>query len=295
MKSIALVTARAAHGTDYDMPTLLAALRATGADAAEVDWDDTAVDWSRFHLALLRSPWDYTGRLPEFLAWAARVSRTTRLANSLEVVRWNTDKHYLADLARAGVPVVPTCFVEPDDAAAASVAAFLDAHSAAHDIVVKPAVGAGSRDAERHARGQTDAIVRHIQRLQRGGCSALVQPYLANVDHAGETALVFFANRFSHAIRKGPLLQRGAAATSELYAHETITARTPTADELALAQRALTALPFRESLLYARVDLIRADDGTPRLLELELVEPSVFIDHADGAAARFAAAIRAAA
>lgn len=295
MKSIALVTARAARGTDYDMPPLLAALRATGADATEVDWDDDAIDWSRFDLALLRSPWDYTARLPEFLVWAERVAHTTRLANPLEVIRWNTDKHYLADLARAGVPVVPTGFVEPGGDAAASIDALLTAHPAARDIVVKPAVGAGSRDAERHARGQTDAIVRHIQRLQRTGRSALVQPYLANVDHAGETALVFFANTFSHAIRKGPLLQRDAAATDALYAPETITARTPATDELALARQALAALPFPAPLLYARVDLLRADDGTPRLLELELVEPSVFIEHADDAAARFAAAIRAAA
>src|SRR5579875_627024 len=112
---IALVTARAARGSDGDMPPLLSALHDAGTDAQELDWDDDAIDWSRFDLALLRSTWDYCERLPAFLAWAERVAAQTRLLNPLPVIRWNTDKHYLADLARAGVPVVPGAFVEPDD------------------------------------------------------------------------------------------------------------------------------------------------------------------------------------
>ncbi|HEX7348867.1 MAG TPA: hypothetical protein VF264_04380 [Rhodanobacteraceae bacterium] len=304
MPRIALVTARAARGTDYDMPLLLAALRATGADAQEVDWDDAAINWSVFDLALLRSTWDYTRRLPEFLAWAARAARATQLVNPLTAIRWNTDKHYLAELARASVPVVPTRFVEPGDDAADALASFTQtfpdppsATSAASagrsvgDMVVKPAVGAGSRDAERHARTARAAIIQHIERLQDAGRSVVLQPYLDRVDADGETALVYFNGAFSHAIRKGPLLKCDADATTELYAPEAITPRTASADELAVAALALAALPFTDPLLYARVDLIRADDGTPRLLELELVEPSVFVGDADGAAARFAAAI----
>jgi O-ureido-D-serine cyclo-ligase len=121
--------------------------------------------------------------------------------------------------------------------------------------------------------------------------SVLLQPYLDAVDAHGETALLFFDGEFSHAIRKGPLLRRGEGSTTGLYAEETIEPRTPTADELAVAQRAIAAIPFLQPLLYARVDLIRDDDGAPRLLELELVEPSVFAAHADGVAARFASAI----
>ncbi|MGH8164934.1 MAG: hypothetical protein ACREP1_11445, partial [Rhodanobacteraceae bacterium] len=103
MPHIALVTARAARDLDDDMPPLLAALRNAGAEASAVDWDDTKIDWSRFDLALLRSAWDYSQRLPEFLVWAERVSQQTRLLNPLEVIRWNTDKHYLRELERAGV------------------------------------------------------------------------------------------------------------------------------------------------------------------------------------------------
>ena len=291
MPRIALVTARAARGTDCDMPLLLAALRQAGADAQEVDWDDDAIDWSRFDLALLRSTWDYFERLPEFLDWAARVAERTRLANPLPVVRWNTDKHYLAELARAGVPVVPSTFLEPDDDVAAILEVVLNTHPDAPDFVVKPAVGAGSRDAQRHARDDRSGIVAHARRLLDARRSVLLQPYLDRVDEHGETALLFFDGVFSHAIRKGPLLKRGAGATTGLYAKETIEPRTPSSDELAVAQRALAAIPFEQPLLYARVDLIRDDDGSPRLLELELVEPSVFAEHADGVAERFAQAI----
>lgn len=288
---IALVTARAARGTDHDMQPLLAALHAAGADAHEADWDDAAIDWSRFDLALLRSTWDYFDRLPAFLAWADGVSQRTRLLNPLDVLRWNTDKHYLADLRRAGVAVVPTAFVEPGGNAAAIIDTLLAAHPAAHDIVVKPAVGAGSRDAQRHTRGNRDAIAAHVQRLLDAHRSVLLQPYLDRVDEHGETALLFFDGVFSHAIRKGPLLQRDADPTAGLYAPETIAPRTPSPEELAVAQRALAAIPFEHPLLYARVDLIRDDAGSPRLLELELAEPSVFLAYEDGAAERFAAAI----
>ncbi len=289
--NIALVTARAARGTDYDMPSLLDALRAAGADAHEVDWDDDAVDWSRYELALLRSTWDYFERLPEFLAWAGRVAACTRLLNPPAILRWNTDKHYLADLARAGVPVVPSTFIEPGQDAAQAVDALLAAHPGAGDIVAKPAVGAGSRDAQRHARDGREAILAHVRRLLDAGRSVLLQPYLARVDEHGETALLFFDGAFSHAIRKGPLLKRGEGPTAELYATETITPREPSAAELEVAEHAVARIPSDEHLLYARVDLIHDDDGAPRLLELELVEPSVFIDYAPAAGARFANAI----
>ena len=291
MPCIALVTARAARGTDYDMPPLLAALRNTGAYASEVDWDDATVDWSRFDLALLRSTWDYFERLPAFLDWAARVSKQTRLLNPLDVIRWNTDKHYLAHLEHAGVPVVPSRFVEPGDDPDVAVRAWLAACPQAADVVVKPAVGAGSRDAQRHERNRADAIVAHARRLLDADRSVLMQPYLDRVDEHGETALLYFDGAFSHAICKGPLLRRNAESTTGLYAEETITPRVPSADEQSVAQRALDAIPFERPLLYARVDLIHDNGESPRVLELELVEPSVFVAHADGVAERFARAI----
>jgi hypothetical protein len=282
---IALVSARAARQLDDDLPPLLAALDAVGLDAAVADWDDPEVDWAGFRLALLRSTWDYAERFTEFLAWAERTAELTTLLNPPSVVRWNTDKHYLRDLARTGVPTVPTQFVEPGERAAEALERFLREGGA--EWVVKPAVGAGSRDAARYAPGEERAAADHIERLLEAGRSVLLQPYLDQVDLHGETALIYFAGRFSHAIRKGPLLRRGSAPTAALFAAEHITARIPGGDELQVAERALAALPFAPPL-YARVDLIRSEDGQPCLLELELTEPSLFFAHSLGAAQRFA-------
>ena len=288
---IALVTARVARDLDDDLAPLSDALAAAGAQVAILDWDDASVEWSAHDLAVLRSPWDYTQRLDEFLVWLERVSSLTRLVNPFEVVRWSADKHYLADLERAGVAIVPSRFVEPGDDVAAAVEAFLADFPAFDDIVVKPCVGAGSRDAQRHGRSQRAPMLAHVARLLDDQRSVLLQPYLARVDEAGETALIHFDGMFSHAIRKGPLLRRDEDPTRALFAAEHITAREPDAAERALAAQALAAIPFSTALAYARVDLIRDGDGTPVLLELELAEPSLFFAQAPGAASRFADAL----
>ena len=106
MPHIALVTVQAARATDEDLATLESALQQAGAQVSIVDWDDSEVDWSQFDLTVLRSCWDYTERYVEFLIWAERISHLTRLLNPFEVVRWNTDKHYLAELGRAGIAIV---------------------------------------------------------------------------------------------------------------------------------------------------------------------------------------------
>lgn len=285
-RPIALVTARAAHDLDEDLPPLVAALAERQVPAEVVEWDDPRVDWSRFRVALLRSTWDYSARLPEFLSWLDRTAAVTRVLNPPPVVRWNLDKHYLAELRRAGAAIVPTTFVEPGDDAAVVMRQFLQGQ-AALDVVIKPVVGSGSRDAQRHPRNEVPAMVAHVSRLLAERRSVLVQPYLERVDDYGETALIYFGGQFSHAIRKGPLLQRGSAPTSALFAPEEITPRTPGSDELELGERVLKALPF-ETLLYARIDLVRGDDGAPCVLELELAEPSLFIAYSADAARRFA-------
>ena len=296
--TLALVTAAAARDLDEDLPPLEAALRALpGIHVSVVDWDDVAVDWSSFDLALLRSTWDYSQRLPEFLDWATRAAARTTLLNPLAVVRWNTDKHYLNDLAEAGIATVPSVFVEPGESARGALESFLRHHVPPSDgdgggeFVVKPAIGAGSRDAQRYERDEIEAAVAHCQRLLDGRRSVLLQPYLDRVDEHGETALIFFAGRFSHAIRKGPLLRRGEGPTRALFATEHITPRAPSPDELRLAERTLAAMPFPGPLLYARIDLIHDAAGAPCVLELELTEPSLFFDHAPDSAERFAEAV----
>jgi len=291
MPRIALASAIAATGRDDDQALLLLACANAGVDAHVVAWDDPTVSWSRYDAVLLRSTWDYTERLSPFLAWCERISRMTLLLNPWSVVRWNTDKHYLADLADAGIPVVPSTFIETSHEPLPALHAFLAAQRDSEEFVVKPAVGAGSRDTQRYARDHEFAAANHIGRLLDAGRSVLLQPYLPSVDRDGETALMYFDGLFSHAIRKGPLLPKDSGATDALYAPEAITARVPGDDERDLAEHVLAAmaasLDVASPLAYARVDLIRDACGAPRLLELELCEPSLFFAHGAGSAARF--------
>lgn len=280
---IALATAIAAFALDEDLPPLLDALRTRGHRAEAVAWDDPTVSWSRFDLVLLRSTWNYTDHPAAFLRWGEAVAAMTRLLNPPPLVRWNIDKRYLSDLAEAGVPVISSTFLAPGDDPAA-----FPMHA---EFVVKPSIGAGSRDTQRYTAPNRAAATAHAKRLLDAGRHVLVQPYLEAVDTAGETALLFFAGRYSHAIRKGPLLQRDGAATRALFAPEAITPREPSAAEIDVAHRALAAIPGGAPL-YARVDLLPSPQG-PQLLELELTEPSLFFDHAPGSAERFVAAIEA--
>lgn len=275
---LALVTAIAAFGLDEDLAPLQAACAEAGIETSIVAWDDMTVSWARFDAALLRSPWDYVDRLPEFLAWCDRTAKQTALWNPPAVVRWNTDKRYLGELAARGLPVIESHFLAPgDDPATLPDLA---------EFVVKPTVGAGSRDAQRYRRADRVAAIAHAKRLLDQGRHVLVQPYLKAVDEQGETALLFFEGRFSHAIRKAPLLKHGEDPTSALFKAESIQPREPSEAEMSVATRVLAALPF-ETLAYARVDLLPSENG-PQLLELELTEPSVFLPYGEGAAGRFA-------
>jgi O-ureido-D-serine cyclo-ligase len=298
--SIALVTAREALPLDEDMPPLASALAALGARVDTPFWDDAHVDWGRYDMAVLRSTWDYVERIDEFLAWADRCSRVTLLLNPPQVVRWNTDKHYLVHLDRQGVPVVPTRFVEPGSDVDAEFVAFLagvagsltaGAPAPFADFVVKPSIGAGSRDAARFRREDADAALSHLRRLVTAERrSAMLQPYLDRVDDHGETACVHFRGVYSHSFRKGPLLRIGNGLVEGLFAPEQITSREPDEAERRVATAACAALPF-EAPLYVRVDLIRDGEGRPVVLEVEMTEPSVYLLHAPGSADRFARAI----
>lgn len=290
MPRIALVTAIASAALDTDLPLLVAACAQAGLNAEVRAWDDFTVSWRRYDAVVLRSPWDYHTRLPEFLGWCERVDSVSRLLNPLPMLRWNTDKHYLADLDAAGIPVVPTRFVEPDAEPLPALQAFLDAFPAAAEFVVKPTVSVGSRDTQRYRRDQEFAAANHIGGLLDAGRSVILQPYLDAVDTRGETALLYFDGGFSHALRKAALLRANEPPLDHLQLPDAITARTPDADELAVAEAVLALLRTRSDgvPLYARIDLIRDAHGQPRLLELELTEPSLFLTSVPEAAERFA-------
>jgi glutathione synthase/RimK-type ligase-like ATP-grasp enzyme len=275
---VGLATTAEARGLDEDHAPLARAFEHLGHSAAAVEWEDPAVDWGSFGVVLLRSTWNYTEDLPAFLGWAEAVARVTRLYNPIPVLKWSTDKRYLLDLERQGVPIVPSTITAPGESWTPP---------AAQEFVIKPAVGAGSRGARRFHADEHDAGRRHAARLNAEGYHALTQPYLHAVDDHGETALMIFDGEFSHAIRKGALLTRGGGDVAGLFAKETIDARVPGADELEVARRAVAAIPGGAPL-YARVDLIRDAAHRPCVLELELAEPSLFFAHAPGSADRFA-------
>lgn len=293
MTRIVFVTAIVSAALDGDMPPLLAACTRAGLTVDVRAWDDFSVSWPRYDAVVLRSPWDYHTRLPEFLRWCERIDGVATLLNPLSVLRWNTDKHYLADLHAMGLAVVPTRFIEPDVEPLPALQAFLAEFADAAEFVVKPTVSAGSTDTQRYGRDQEFAAANHIGRLLDAGRSAMLQPYLDAVDTQGETALLYFDGAFSHAIRKAALLRPNEAGTDHTQVADAIAAREPDADELRLGEAVLTAA--RKQIggvpLYARVDLIRDAAGQPRLLELELVEPSLFFDQAPGAADRFVATL----
>jgi O-ureido-D-serine cyclo-ligase len=220
------------------------------------------------------------------------------LFNPPALLEWNTDKHYLQHLHHAGVAVVPTCYVEPGADPGRSLRQFLAGgpqslsvgrHCDFDEFVVKPTIGAGSRDAARYRRSDAVPALAHLSRLVAAeGRSAMLQPYLASVETAGETALIYYDGLPSHAFRKGPLLQLDAGLVEGLFAPEEIGAREAADDERLLAAAAHAAIPF-ERPLYARLDMIRDVWGAPVILELEMTEPSMFFAHAPGSADRFAA------
>lgn len=289
MPRIALATYRPGpdQPVDRDLPLLVAELRGAGADAEAVCWDDPEVDWGDFDLVVIRSTWDYSWRREEFLAWAARCARATRLANPVDVLRWSSDKRYLGELARAGVPTVPTAYVTP------GVTPDLPTDRA---YVIKPTLGAGSRYAARYAPAERDVALRQLARMHTEGLTAMVQPYVDGIDISGERAVLFYGGRFLHAIRKGAVLSAGVAFDARKVAHPSLEPWEPTEAEFAVAAKALGAVPDGpEQLLYARVDLVDGPDGQPCVMELELVEPNLFLGVHPGSGATVAKAIVAAA
>ena len=288
MRSVIIASCAAAAGRDEDEPLLRSALSDVGIGSAVADWADPDVDWSAADAVVVRSTWDYAPRREDFLAWARRVEVSTLLLNPAEVLAWNTDKRYLAELAAAGVPVVPTAWAEEEDA----VGQALDRWPG--DLVVKPTVSAGARDTARFGPARRREAAALGAAVLASGRAVMVQPYLDRLDAEGETGLVYLDGVFSHAFGKGALLA-GAALGPGLYAEEEISPRSPTAVQLAVGDAVLSAAEerLRRVPLYARVDLVPGDDGAPLLLELELTEPSLFLSTDPTAAGRVAAAVAA--
>ncbi len=279
---IALATCEALPDLDLDDQPLVDLFRKIGIEATPAIWSDPTISWSDFDHIIIRNTWDYTNRLEEFLAWAK--AHESAIKNSFEIIDWNSNKIYLKDLSSAGFPIVETQFVSdplgtwelPTDG----------------DFVVKPTVSVGSQDTMRfptsdpHSQRNAQDL---IGRIVSQGKTAMVQPYLAAVDEVGETAQLFIHGEYSHAIRKGSLLAPNTEAQKEhgLFLKEDISPRDPSPEQRELADAVMVYVTQRFGIpLYARVDLLDDPQGKPVILELELVEPSMFFVTAPKSAAR---------
>jgi len=262
---------------DADEDLLLEALRHAGVRARMAAWNDPAQDWGAAIPTLLRSTWDYIHDLDLFRAWLARVERACVLWNEREFVEANLHKRYLLDLDRRKVAIVPTELLERGSTRTLAEVARRRSWS---NVVIKPAVGAGSFATKRFDHAALDAGEQFLREHlpQR---DMLVQPYLDSVELHGERALVWIDGEFTHAVRKTPRFSGQDEVVSGSLSIR--------AEERALGTLALA--PLADKLLYARVDVAHDNDGRLCIMELELIEPSLFLKQDPRALARFVAAI----
>lgn len=285
---IVVTDAYADEDPDYDTPLLLDALRARGAGrvrAESVVWHDRAVDLAGFDLLVIRSPWDYPDRPDEFHAWLDRAEAATRVVNAPATMRWNLDKHYLRDLERTSIRVVPTVYAATRDAAEAALAR----HSRA---VVKPAVSAGARDTGLFASSDPGALALADRIIATGGV-AMIQPEIPELSAGHEKALYAIDGRFTHAIAKGALLAPGGGLIGGVYVENPVLVDTTEAERAFAADvlRAVRDTTGEGTPLYARIDTVDSAQHGLCLLEVELVEPALNLHVAPHVTAAVADAI----
>ncbi len=277
MIDIALATYADLPDLTADDALLIPALAERGLRARPVVWNDPGVDWSAPKVTVIRSTWDYHHQRTAFLTWAEGVASQHALWNPLELLRWNTHKFYLRELEQRAIPIVPTLWLE--QGTSANLAALMEQHGWPK-VVIKPAVSASAYATMVITTEMAQAGQAHLDQLLVTN-DMLLQPFLATVTSSHERSLIFIDGTYTHAIEREPALDLEPDAQDQLIV--------PQEDELLLARNILDLLPT--SPLYARVDLIHDEAGTLRLMELELVEPFLWLAHAPHAVQLFADAL----
>jgi glutathione synthase/RimK-type ligase-like ATP-grasp enzyme len=267
---------------DDSWPLLREALAVEGLESSVMVWNDPAVDWGRFDLVLASFAWGYVLHRRDFVAWAYEVEALTRLVNAASILDWGSDKTYFIDLATEGVPTVPTEWVGPNGRW----------RPPSDDYVVKPSVASGGMGAARYVAQDVEIADRHIRRLHAEGQTVMVQPYQSRIDAEGETALIFLGGNYSHAIHKQALLRADVGVTERLWEQQVISAAEPRRDQQVLAETVVDAVTrLVGPTTYARVDVVDGSEENPLVLEVEVVEPSLFLTHCPSAARRFASGL----
>ena len=283
MHRVALATYESAPDLAPDDRPLIHALERVGIGAEAVIWSNQSADWESFDAVVIRSCWDYHLRVPEFFSWLDRLeSAEVRVWNPPALVRWNADKRYLLDLARRGVPTIPTMIAlrgRPRD-----VEAIVHAEGWRR-IVVKPAISASGYETHSFVIPFDDAARQTIERVSSLS-HVLVQPFVEEIPRDGELSFTFIDGRFSHATLKRARSGEFRVQTEHGGSVESTRVSPSLVEQAARAIGAIDEVP-----LYARVDGV-VRDGDLLLMELELIEPNVFLDARSGAVDDFASAIR---
>ncbi|MBX3117940.1 MAG: hypothetical protein KF784_02670 [Fimbriimonadaceae bacterium] len=275
---LVIVGCKESDNISQDDIVLSKALASRGVDAHRAVWSDPNIDWAQYDLAVIRTTWDYHLAPQQFLEWINYVSRTTRILNTPQVIRWNIHKGYLRELESKGVPTVPTLICKQD-----STAVPPEAQSWGR-IVVKPAISASA-----HATIVTDfdspEAEAHLRLLCKQG-DALVQPFLSAILEGYEISLVYIDGEFTHAVRKWP----GAGDFRVQVDHGgRYESAIPTESEKRVGDLAMSACDFRP--LFARVDVCRTAEGEDVVMELELIEPELWLSACPEALERLCRAI----
>jgi len=256
-------------GTTGDEDTeLLEFLQGKGLDIHREIWTDQTANWQQYELAILKSPWDYIDKIDAFYSWLQVLeSHQIRLLNPVSIVKWNSDKHYLKDIATAGLPVTPTAFLEQHTLV--ELTPFFGQFNTDR-LIVKPCVSGGSKNTFAITRQQVTAIQPKIQALVQAE-SFLVQPFIPEIETEGEWSLVFFNGKFSHSLLKKP---KDGDFKVQHYLGGSIHPQEPTPQQVESAAAFVAA--FAKDCLYARVDGVMAN-GQFLLMELELIEPLLYL------------------
>ena len=286
MLRLALITSVGASDLGADGDLLLPELGRRGIAGTPVGW---GVDFTpgAFDGAVIRSASDYVDHPRRFLDWCAETSNRIPLANPVDVLAWNSDKRYLRDLERAGVAVVPTLWVGPGEALTGI---------RWERFVVKPVISAGARASATYGRSGLPEARRHVDAITAGGVTAMVQPHLTSIDREGEVGVYVIGGEVSHAIRKAGVLRAGVPPAPDLSLgrHQQVVPSPLLAEQVRFARAVLDGVPGGpDRLLYARVDMARGEEGELLLLELECIEPRLFLEYAPARAGAVASAFAA--
>jgi glutathione synthase/RimK-type ligase-like ATP-grasp enzyme len=280
-KKVALITWSGLPEGAESERLLLPLLAAANVETEIVDWKSPGCDFSKFDLIVLRSCWDYHLRVAEFIDWLQRVAQTTPVLNAVETVLWNHNKFYLREVRDMGIEIAPTIFVRHEEALGAEQATIRSWDK----IVVKPAVSASAHNTRLMDSATFSAGSEPVLRMQ--GQPFLVQQFIPEIQNQGEISFVYIDGRFSHAALKRPAagdfrVQQEHGGSSELF-H-------PDPNLLAQANQIAASVPQVCDSLYCRIDAV-ARNGTLVLMELELIEPELYLGLAEGVAGTFAKAI----